>query len=258
VRPLHDHAGLIAAAPPGDSFARWNVDPALPLSGYGDDAGTAVAWTVVREHYEHRPWLNAVGSPVAAAELVGELLSTPDALDVVPAGLTVPAGAVGALPDDVRPADTGAWSWWWTSGVPPVQPGEEAVAELDVAAPEVHDELVALLEHSPTASAAADDDTVRLWVGVRDAQGVLVACAADRPYVEGVPHLASITVSAAARGQGLGSAVTAAITRRALVDEHAPVVTLGMYTSNDVGRALYRRLGFTESHRFESGLLPTP
>ena len=67
----------------------------------------------------------------------------------------------------------------------------------------------------------------------------------------GVPHLASIATHPSARGRGLGALVTAALTRR-LLDEGAPVVTLGMYADNDVARRMYLRLGFRCDHRWSS------
>ena len=57
-----------------------------------------------------------------------------------------------------------------------------------------------------------------------------------------------------ARGQGLGKAVTAALTRQ-LFDEGNDVVTLGMYADNPEGRALYDALGFRDDHPFTSGPL---
>jgi predicted GNAT family acetyltransferase len=48
--------------------------------------------------------------------------------------------------------------------------------------------------------------------------------------------------------------VTAALSRR-LLDEGCDIVTLGMYASNDYGRAMYDLLGFADTHPFTSGPL---
>jgi predicted GNAT family acetyltransferase len=69
--------------------------------------------------------------------------------------------------------------------------------------------------------------------------------------VRGVPHLASIATAAAVRGQGLGAAVTAWLTR-ALLAQHGRV-TLGMYADNEVARRMYRALGYRDTHLFSSG-----
>ena len=98
------------------------------------------------------------------------------------------------------------------------------------------------------------DAAVRRWVGVRDEDGRLLACAADTSSAAGVGHLSSIAVVPAARGQGLGTAVTAALARQ-LFDDGCDVVTLGMYADNPQGRALYDALGFRDEHPFTSGPL---
>nr|WP_284287195.1 GNAT family N-acetyltransferase [Angustibacter aerolatus] len=118
-------------------------------------------------------------------------------------------------------------------------------------------EIAALLTAaSPRHSADPGDDDVVAWVGVRDAAGELLACAAHTEHVPGVPHLASIAVHPAARGQGFGGAVTAAVSRRAL-QHGAEVVTLGMYADNVAARRVYQRLGFHCRHHWSSRrLLP--
>ena len=52
------------------------------------------------------------------------------------------------------------------------------------------------------------------------------------------------------RGHGLGAAVTAYLTDAGL--RSGPVVTLGMYSDNEVARRLYHRLGYVTSHRWAS------
>ncbi|MGH3327318.1 MAG: GNAT family N-acetyltransferase, partial [Streptomycetales bacterium] len=74
--------------------------------------------------------------------------------------------------------------------------------------------------------------------------GRLVACGADTASPAGVAHLAPIATLPEARGRGLGTAVTAWMTRRVLADE--PLCTLAMYADNDGARRLYRRLGYRE------------
>jgi ribosomal protein S18 acetylase RimI-like enzyme len=265
VRVLRTYVEVVAAAA-GDPFARWDLDPTTPLSGH--QYRDAVAWTVAREHYEARPWLNAIGPAEDVALLVGELLrGRRGALDVEPDGITVPHGTIPLLDAELRPPEHGDWVWWWTDREPPVRAGEDRAAWLDLdaaavdgahaAGSTVRDELVALLAvANPTASTEPGDSSVRSWMGIRDATGRLVACAADRPSVSAVPHLASIATHPDARGHGLGAAVTAAITRHGFTVRGAPAVTLGMYASNDVGRALYTRLGFRAAHHFTSGRLP--
>jgi len=117
-------------------------------------------------------------------------------------------------------------------------------------------EVAALLDSdSPRHSARPGERYVRRWCGIRDAEGALVACAAHVEYVVGVPHLASIVTRRDHRGRGIGTAITAWLTRR-LLEEGAAVVTLGMYADNDVARRLYGRLGYRLDHRFTSGRLP--
>jgi predicted GNAT family acetyltransferase len=135
-----------------------------------------------------------------------------------------------------------------------VQPSEDEVVELV----DAHDELIELLAvANPTASASADDPAVESWCGIRGADGRLVACAANRPYVRGIPHLASVATHPDERGRGLGRAVTAWLTRTAMARTGSPVTTLGMYSQNEPARSVYLALGFHPAHRFTSGTLPS-
>ena len=61
-------------------------------------------------------------------------------------------------------------------------------------------------------------------------------------------------MSPAARRQGLGAAVTAAMTRRLL--RTAPVVSLALWSGNTTARALYDRIGFTGGHDYRTRQLP--
>ena len=76
-------------------------------------------------------------------------------------------------------------------------------------------EIEALLaEANPGTDARPFEHPGQHWVGVRDASGRLVACGVRELGVAGHPILSGITVDPAHRGQGLGLAVTAYLTRR--------------------------------------------
>jgi predicted GNAT family acetyltransferase len=95
---------------------------------------------------------------------------------------------------------------------------------------------------------------VRRWVGVLDGDA-LVACAAHVEHVPGVPHLASVVTAPVARGRGLAADLCARLTRDALT-AGAPVVTMCMFSDNDVASRSYTRLGFVVDRDFTSGYLP--
>lgn len=194
--------------------------------------------------------LTVLGSPATATQVVPAALQEWDF-----ASATLPRGAVELLtaerPDAAARIGVGDdWEWMWTDEAPVRVPGEERVRELSVPAcdPEIVDLLAAA---SPRHSATPGSPGIERWAGVRGSTRTLVAAAANDPFSPGVPHLASIAVHPDARGQGLGAAVTAALTRR-LLDEGAPVVTLGMYSDNAVARRMYARLGFRCEHCFSS------
>jgi ribosomal protein S18 acetylase RimI-like enzyme len=135
------------------------------------------------------------------------------------------------------------WEWMWTSTPPPLSSG---VAWLT---PAEERELPDLLAHTPRAHAQPGDPSVRAWAGVRR-DGTLVAAGALCSAPAGTPHLRAIVTHPEHRGRGLGAAVTATLTLRGL--QTSPVVTLGMYSDNDVARRIYHRLGFVTSHRWVS------
>lgn len=202
----------------------------------------AVAWRAT-DAEERVSYLMTFGAPTDVAALIAELLDEVSDRTRV----TLPRGTVRLLPAWVA-MDGVDWDFRWLDAPPPVQPAEDRVVEVDG---EEVEPLLAIA--SPTASALPGDPAVRRWLGVRGPDGLL-ACAADTSAATGVGHLSSIATHPAARGQGLGAAVTAALLRRTLA-EGCDLATLGMYADNTAGRALYDHLGMHDDHRFTSGQL---
>ena len=238
----------LLGARPDDRFLRHDISPARIEQVRVD--GRAVAWV---SHHPFRGvrWVTALADdPGAAAELATGLVRATLESDAPAAGLTLPEDDHALVPLDIRPPDGNRWCWWWTDAAPAPRPGEDRVVDLAVGDPRI----APLLTHSPSASADPEDDNVVRWAGVV-IDGELVACAAHVEHRPGVPHLASVVTHREHRGRGLASDVCARLTRDALA-AGAPVVTLGMYTDNDVARGVYTRLGFTVEHSFLSGYLP--
>lgn len=174
----------------------------------------------------------------------------PDALAVRAGSLrwaTVPR-AVRVRPDDLAAAGVVPCTQWdrFTTDVAPVpQPGEDAVVPLDAEAD--GETIAACLDvANPTTHArpGAPDDAG--WWGVRGRDGGLLGVlgVVARPGAR-VPsrHLHGLGVVPAARGRGLGAALTATATRDALA-AGAPWVSLGMYADNAPARRIYAALGF--------------
>ena len=239
-RRLSTYEQLLKASG-GDAFVRWEVRAGAPVEGWAiDDGGVAF----VRRTPSGRRQLTVVGTPEAAVAPLRVYLD--GALPGLDRGVTVPHGTLDRLGPDPRVGAGDDWEWMWTATAPP------AHADVVVLGPQdLHDVAALLAAASPRHSATTSDDDVVRWAGVRDPAGRLVACAAHTEHVPGVPHLASIATHPSVRGRGLGTAVTGALTRWAL-EEGAPVVTLGMYSDNDVARRMYARLGFRCAHRWSS------
>ena len=222
-----------------DPYVRGSLRRPFVSGWAGHDA---VAWRAT-DAEEQLPYLMTLGAPANVAALVADLLGE------IPhnSRVTLPRGTAPLLPAWVA-LDGTDWEFFWVSSPMARQDGEDLVE------PVADEEVAALLAvASPTASAQPGDTHVRRWVGVHGPDGLL-ACAADTSAATGVGHLSSIAVHPAARGQGLGSAVTAALTRL-LFEDGCDLVTLGMYATNTAGAALYRSLGMHHDHSWTSGPL---
>ncbi|MFB9236706.1 GNAT family N-acetyltransferase [Plantactinospora siamensis] len=146
-----------------------------------------------------------------------------------------PADLAGRLAVDARDD----WDFRWLTAAPAPVPGAERVVRLTAADTPA---LTALIDGSfPTSTARPDDPRIVAWYGIRDGAR-LVACGADRSRGD-IGFLAGLTVATAARGRGLGAALTVGMAR-SLFDRF-DTVALGVYTHNTGATRLYRRLGFT-------------
>lgn len=233
-------AAEVLVATGHDAFARGTLRRDL-VTGWVAEG--AVAWLGI-DAEERVSYLSALGAPLAVARLVGDLAPELRTKQRV----TLPRGTAALLPAWVELQGTD-WDFRWTDVAPAVRPGEDRVVEVtDV-------DLLAdfLAVANPAASVDPRAGDARRWVGVHGASGLL-ACAADTSAATGVGHLSGIAVAPSARGQGLGAAVTARLSRE-LFAEGCDVVTLGMYADNLAGRALYSSLGFRDEHPFTSGPL---
>ena len=234
-----------------DALLRIEADPAVLHGAWAFEDGYAFASV---DGYGGDPcWLNLVGPAGPAAVLARTALAELEADGRQNYGITVPRGLVGTgwtAPG----SETGTWDLMCCEAAPAARSGEERVRPLtDLEAVREFLERV-----NPHHSVRADHPEVECWLGVADeASGVPLALGAFTRRRFGTPYLASIATAPEARGQGLGAAVTAALTRHAF-EAGDGMCTLAHFHPNDPARRVYLRLGYRTSHQLASYTLPRP
>lgn len=156
----------------------------------------------------------------------------------VPRAVRVPPDVL----DGAGLAHLTSWDRLTVDAPAPPQPGEGEVEALDTATAG-QDVITCLRAANPGTRAqpgAADDLG---WWGVRDSEGRLAGVVGTAARPDGAVHLHGLGVLPSHRGRGVGRALAAAVTRRAL-HEGAPWVSLHMYADNTPARRLYERLGY--------------
>lgn len=233
---LHPDAVYIRSEVPADADDEWGW-----VWSNGEAYAFAARWK------GGAGWLTAGGPLAAAVDLFAMAVK---ALPTQPSGYTLPRG--GRPPTLLQAEWSDDWDFRWTCEPPPTVAHEDLVRFDDHPGEE---ELTAFLDATSSSySARPGDPKIRRWVTVRDDADKLLAVAAETRRPTGIAHLASIATRTDARGRGLGTAVTAALTRR-IFDEGDDLVTLGMYASNDVAGRLYTRLGYGPGIPYTSGRL---
>ncbi|WP_114907661.1 GNAT family N-acetyltransferase [Ornithinimicrobium murale] len=245
LRSITSHADLLDLTG-GDPFVRWGIPD--PLTGVVLAGRGAVA--VERWGRRGRGlWVfpHSGGDRHAVRELL-ESLTTPVA-ELGITGISLPQEYADLLAEAFELGDGGEWDWMWTTQVPPLVRGEDQLVTLDDTADA--EELGELSRvHSPTGEGEPGTGVTSLWLGIRSAEGELVAAGAMQALESGAPHLAGIVTHADHRGLGLGRAVTAGLTRHA-VAAHG-VCTLGMYSANPPARRIYNDLGYQTAYAWHS------
>ncbi|MFL6117343.1 MAG: GNAT family N-acetyltransferase [Catenulispora sp.] len=232
-----DAAPEESLAEPG---AAWHAaSGAFAFGGSGDGPGLV-------------DWLTVVGAPDSAGTLLRYALAD---LSRRPYGISVPRGTDLS---GIAFAEPEEWDYmvfdpqWGVTLA--VQPGEERVEEVlpsRAADAEIGDFLHVA---NPGHSAKPGWDAIRAWGVVRDASGEVLACGAYCRRGGGNGYLASVGTHPRARGQGLGAAVSAWLTRRSLAGGDG-FCALGHWHPNDPARRVYARLGYRTTHRMTSGKL---
>lgn len=222
-----------------DTLLRLETDPDILHGAWVVPGGYAFASI---DSYGGDPcWLNVVAEPSAALALVEAAMAD---LGDTCFGITVPRG-VDLTRWAAGGGEQGLWDLMRCDEAPAVQPGEHRVRVLeDLGAVQAFLDRV-----NPHHSVGAGHADVELWMGVSDENGGdLLAVGAFTRRVSGVAYLASIATDERARGQGLGAAVTAALTRHAFTSGDA-LCTLAHYHPNEPARRLYLRLGYRTTHQ---------
>jgi ribosomal protein S18 acetylase RimI-like enzyme len=228
--PMLDDTVLLIETDPGVLHGAWEVPGGYAFAsvdGYGGDPC----------------WLNVVGSPESAPLLIEAALGE---LGEKCYGMTVPRGL--DLTKWIGQQQPNLWDAMRCDAPPPQSPGEERVTPLtDLAAVQAFLDRV-----NPHHSVRSDHPEVERWLGVADeASGALLAVGAFTRRRRGTAYLASIATAPESRGQGLGAAVTAALTRYAFTSGDE-VCTLAHYYPNDPAQRIYLRLGYRTTHQSQS------
>jgi ribosomal protein S18 acetylase RimI-like enzyme len=175
------------------------------------------------------------GSPADVAELVRRI--RPLVAGFNPVADEALIDAVAARVDGFEPV--ARFGWMDTTTPSPVRVAGEPHWLTDAELPE----LTALLaaEH-PGSWAKPGDAGVRRWAGLRDADGVLQAVAADAWSVPEIGFVAGVATRGSARGRGLGTTICAFLTDELIKDRGR--VALMVDTGNVAAIRTYDKLGY--------------
>lgn len=230
-----------------DPMVRWTTtDRVLAV---GSDSG----WAYVHPWRPGGHWggLAAVrpGAPAEAeTRALAALCTLAAAEGIVPEWFSTEPGRTLTPPDGLRVTGIGAWTFMWTDSDVGMPAAPDGLVELDDTADAAEIDSFGR-KQNPDFEGFPGRGFASHWLGVRDGPDV-VAVGAVHVLDSGAPHLAGIVVHHDARGRGLGGAITAELSRRAIAD--SGVVTLGVYTANHPAIRLYQRLGFRSARQMET------
>lgn len=232
----------------GDPFVRYAVPPdALALAG-------PWGWAALGRWRPAGHWGGlAVVGPDGPRQAESEML---DALTFRLAGRgsspewfsTVGEGRKLWAPPGLRVDGSGRWAFMWTTSTTGLPPAPDGLVALDDTADAAQIETFGR-GHNPHFEGFPGHGFATCWLGVRDADG-LAAVGALHELASGAPHLAGLIVRPDRRGSGLGTALTAELTRRAVAGHGA--CTLGVYSDNATAVRLYERLGYATAHHLHT------
>lgn len=247
MRPVLSHAELLQLSD-DDPWVRWGLPSTLPAPAWFDGRVVLVPRLGARPGF----WVTPLSGPATADAIRSALTWLRDSghLDSFgAAAVSVPQEHLAVAQGTLDLGQGGDWEWMWTMTAPPLDPRESLLVELDDSADaeEIADFSRA---HNSRVWTEVGVGRVHGWLGLRDADGRLIAVGGTEVEDSGVPHLAGIVTARDRRSQGLGSVISAALTR-VVLDEHG-VCTLGMFSDNEVARRLYHRLGYRTARRWSS------
>jgi ribosomal protein S18 acetylase RimI-like enzyme len=225
-----------------DPFVRHHMDPRHTRRAWVLGRAVVVDGTRARPRdVPAGPVFTCLGPAVELAELMGRVAAAVPA----PWRLSVEVAAYDAVPDEWRQRSHHRWHWMTTRVAPDPVPAAEVVASAA--------EVDAVLDvANPDSFARPGTDGVDAWLGLRSAGGGLVGVGAVLRMSDRTGHLRGVSVLPSARGRGLGTTLSAALTARAQVGGSG-VATLGVYVDNVPAMAIYTGLGYAVAHTFASG-----
>ncbi|WP_131105306.1 GNAT family N-acetyltransferase [Ornithinimicrobium sufpigmenti] len=232
----------------GDPFLRYAA-PADMLAVAGP-----LGWAALVRWRPMGHWGGAAvvapGAPVGVeSEALAALAARAEELNASPEWFSTAPGRELTPPPGWRAGTGGTWAFMWTDEADDLPPAPPGLVELDDAMDAARIEAFGR-RHNPVFEGFPGRGYSSLWLGVEDAGGELAAVGAIHVLGSGAAHLAGIVVRPDLRGTGLGTGLTAQLTRRAVAAHGAS--TLGVYSDNAVAVQLYQRLGYAVAHHFHT------
>ncbi|QFG69063.1 GNAT family N-acetyltransferase [Ornithinimicrobium pratense] len=232
----------------GDPFLRYAA-PADVLAVAGP-----LGWAALVRWRPFGHWggaaVMAPGAPVGAeSDALSVLVARAEEQNVSPEWFSTAPGRELAPPPGWQVGTGDTWAFMWTDRATDLPPAPPGLVELDDAADAARVEAFGR-SHNRLFEGFPGRGYASLWLGVEDAAGELAAVGGIHVLGSGAAHLAGIVVRPDVRGTGLGTGLTAQLTRRAVAAHGAS--TLGVYSDNAVAVGLYHRLGYAVAHHFHT------